>query len=521
MKPQAASGLALTSRLCRLASAANSGEGPSGTQIWLGRTPLGPQPLVTLTLRRMAARRAAWGAARQDEPKREPLETLAEMKTRQGQSLTVERRGDRQPWSVALRMFGPAYLVAVGYMDPGNWATDLAAGSRYGYGLLWVVAASSLMAMVLQSLCCRLGIATGWDLAQACRLLLPKAWRIPLWLLAEVAIVACDLAELVGSAIALQLLFKLPLPWGVALTAADTLLLLALQRSGVRRLEALIIALVALVGACFAWELLLLRPNWLQVAAGFVPQPSVLHNGQQLYLAAGILGATVMPHNLYLHSALVKRLPLGEHEASRPLALRLATLDSVIALSFAFLVNAAILILAAGAFHGVVHHPVDDLRQAHTLLSPLLGTSLAGTLFAVALLAAGQSSTLTATLAGQVVMEGFLDLRLPDWQRRLITRAVALIPAMATVIWMGDQATAQLLVLSQVVLSLQLPFAVIPLVLFCSRRALMHELQTPLWLRGISWLCAAAIVGINLSLLSTVMGSFRPWQWLTLTERLG
>jgi manganese transport protein len=414
---------------------------------------------------------------------------------------------DQLPWSVAARMFGPAYLVAVGYMDPGNWATDLAAGSRYGYGLLWVVTVSSGMAMVLQSLSCRLGIATGWDLAQSCRRLLPDAWRIPLWLLAEAAIVACDLAELVGSAIALQLLFGLPLPWGVALTAADTLLLLALQRFGIRRLEALIIALVALVGACFAWELLLLRPDWLQVAAGFLPQPSLLRDRRQLYIAAGILGATVMPHNLYLHSALVNTRRWPEPPPTKPVLLRLASLDSVMALSFAFLVNAAILILAAGAFHGIVAEPVEDLRQAHTLLSPLLGTSLAGIVFAVALLAAGQSSTVTATLAGQVVMEGFLNLRLPDWQRRLITRALALIPALGTVMLLGDQATVQLLVLSQVVLSLQLPFAVIPLVQFCSRRGLMGELRAPQWLQLISWLCAAAIVIINVSLLTAVVGA--------------
>ena len=439
------------------------------------------------------------------------------MKDGQGDGLTLDRPRDRLSWSVALRMFGPAYLVAVGYMDPGNWATDLAAGSRYGYGLLWVVAASSLMAMVLQSLCCRLGIATGLDLAQACRRLLPDAWRIPLWLLAEVAIVACDLAELVGSAIALQLLFGLPLPWGVALTAGDTLLLLALQHFGLRRLEALIIALVAMVGACFAWELALLKPNWMQVAAGFVPQPSVLRDGQQLYIAAGILGATVMPHNLYLHSALVNTRRWPEHPPSKPLLLRLANLDSVMALSFAFLVNAAILILASGAFHGVVAEPVEDLRQAHTLLSPLLGTTLAGTVFAVALLAAGQSSTVTATMAGQVVMEGFLNLRLPDWQRRLITRALALIPAMATVMLLGDEATAHLLVLSQVLLSLQLPFAVIPLVQFCSRSGLMGALRAPIWLQGISWLCAAMIVIVNTSLLTSVVGSIRPWEWIPIT----
>ncbi len=437
---------------------------------------------------------------------------LAIAANREGQDVGLERGRERLNWSVAARMFGPAYLVAVGYIDPGNWATDLAAGSRYGYGLLWVVAVSSGMAMVLQSLSCRLGIATGWDLAQACRRLLPDAWRIPLWLLAEVAIVACDLAELVGSAIALQLLFGLPLPWGVALTAGDTLLLLVLQRLGVRRMEELIIALVALVGACFAWELLLLKPNWLQVAAGFLPQPSVLRDGRQLYLAAGILGATVMPHNLYLHSALVNTRRWPEHPPTKPLLLRLASLDSVMALSFAFLVNAAILILAAGAFHGVVAEPVEDLRQAYTLLTPLLGTNLAGTVFAVALLAAGQSSTVTATMAGQVVMEGFLDLRLPDWQRRLITRAVALIPAMATVVLLGDQATAHLLVLSQVVLSLQLPFAVIPLVQFCTRRGLMGELLAPNWLQVISWLCAGAIVIVNVSLLFTVLASFRPWQ---------
>jgi manganese transport protein len=401
-------------------------------------------------------------------------------------------------------MCGPAYLVAVGYMDPGNWATDLAAGSRFGFGLLWVVALSSLMAMVLQSLCCRLGIATGQDLAQACRTWLSPGWRLPLWLLAEVAIVACDLAELVGSAIALQLLFGLPLPWGVLLTAADTLLLLALQRFGMRRLEALIIALVALIGACFAIELILLQPNWPAVAAGLIPQAASLRDGEQLYLAAGILGATVMPHNLYLHSSLVqtRRWP-GQPGASQR-ALRFATLDAGLALSLAFLVNAAILILAGGAFHQAVA-PVDDLRQAYRLLTPLLGTSLASLLFAVALLAAGQSATITATLAGQVVMEGFLSLKLLDWQRRLLTRALALIPAMATVMLLGDAATAQLLVMSQVVLSLQLPFAVIPLVHFCGQRGLMGELRSPAWLRALSWLCAAVIVLINTALLLALL----------------
>lgn len=315
-------------------------------------------------------------------------------------------------------MLGPAYLVAVGYMDPGNWATDLAAGSTYGYQLLWIVALSSAMAMLLQSLCCRLGIATGMDLAQACARLLPSPWRLPLWLLAEVAIVACDLAELVGSAIALQMLFRLPLPWGVALTAADTLLLLALQRFGIRRLEALVIALVALIGGCFVVQLLLLQPNWAEVAQGFVPRVATLKNGNQLYLAAGILGATVMPHNLYLHSSLVQTRQWPEGAGSKQQALAFSSLDTAVALSLAFMINASILILAAGRFHDTKLGPVSDLSQAYDLLSPSLGTSLASTLFAVALLASGQSSTLTATMAGQIVMEGFLHIRLPDWQRR-------------------------------------------------------------------------------------------------------
>ena len=400
-----------------------------------------------------------------------------------------------------LRVLGPGYLVAVGYMDPGNWATDLAAGSQFGYRLLWVIGLSSLMAMVLQSLCCRLGIATRLDLAQACSRLLPRFCRIPLWLLAEVGIIACDLAELVGSAIALQLLFGLPLLWGVGLTAADTLLLLALQRFGIRRLEALVIALVALVGGCFAVEMLLLQPNWSQVGLGFIPQAASLRDGQQLFLAAGILGATVMPHNLYLHSSLVQSRRWSGGQVAQRRALAFSTWDTLIALSLAFLINVSILVLAAGSFYGRMPQPVTDLSEAYRLLTPMLGTSLASVLFGVALLAAGQSSTLTATMAGQVVMEGFLNLRLPDWKRRLLTRGLALIPALATVLLLGEQATNQLLVLSQVVLSLQLPFAVIPLVWFCGRRGLMGELQAPRWLLGLAWACAALIVLINGSLL--------------------
>ena len=407
------------------------------------------------------------------------------------------------------RVLGPAYLVAVGYMDPGNWATDLAAGSTSGYALLWVVALSSAMAMVLQSLCCRLGIATGLDLAQACRQLLPPGWRLPLWLLAEVAMIATDLAELVGSAIALKLLFGLPLAWGVSLTAADTLLLLALQHQGLRRLEALVIAMVALIGACFVVELVLLKPDWAAVAHGFVPNPLAMANHQQLFLAAGILGATVMPHNLYLHSSLVKTRQWPDHPKARHWALRLATADMAIALAMAFLVNAAILVLAGGAFYGQGLPLVTDLGQAYRLLTPMLGTSLASLAFGVALLAAGQSSTITGTLAGQVVMEGFLDLRLPLWQRRLLTRGMALIPAMATVLLLGEGATNQLLVLSQVVLSLQLPFAAVPLVWFCGQARTMGNLRSPLALQLLSWLCIGTIVTINLSLLISLAGSLR------------
>ena len=410
------------------------------------------------------------------------------------------------PFGTFLRVMGPGVLVAVGYMDPGNWATDLAAGSRYGYGLLWVVGLSSLMAMVLQALCCRLGIATGMNLAQACRRLLPRAWCIPLWLLAELAIVACDLAELVGTAIALQLLFGLPLAWGVVLTVLDTLLLLMLQRWGMQRLEALIVALVALVGACFAVEMLLLQPDWHTVLAGFRPRPLALWEGERLLLAAGILGATVMPHNLYLHAELVRSRSWPDRADQGRRALRYSTIGTVVALSFALLVNAAILVLAGGSFHGRLAEPVVDLAQAYRLLTPLLGTSLASLLFGVALLAAGQSSTITGTLAGQVVMEGFLDLRVAAWQRRLITRGLALIPAMTTALLLGERATNQLLVLSQVVLSLQLPFAVIPLVWFCGRRAVMGALRAPLWLQTVGWGCAAGIVLINGSLLVTSLG---------------
>ncbi|WP_254933399.1 Nramp family divalent metal transporter [Cyanobium sp. WAJ14-Wanaka] len=421
--------------------------------------------------------------------------------TGQRRALSVWIPANGSALSTFLRVLGPGYLVAVGYMDPGNWATDLAAGSQFGYSLLWVVGISSLMAMLLQSLCCRLGIASGLDLAEACAKHLPEQMRLPLWVLAELAIVACDLAELVGSAIALQLLVGLPLPWGVALTALDTLLLLLLQRWGVRHLEAIVIALVVLVGSCFAVELVLLQPNWTAVAQGFIPQIDQLRGGQQWFLAAGIVGATVMPHNLYLHSSLVKSRVWEKQPGVRQLALRFSTLDALIALSLAFVVNAAILVLAGGSFYGRFENPISDLGQAYHLLTPVLGTSLASLLFGIALLAAGQSSTITATLAGQVVMEGFLNLRLPDWQRRLLTRGLALIPAMVTVIVLGDMGINKLLVLSQVLLSLQLPFAAIPLVWICSRPEIMGDLVAPRWLQILGWLSAGLIVVINAALL--------------------
>ena len=392
---------------------------------------------------------------------------------------------------------GPGYLVAVGYMDPGNWATDLAGGSAYGYLLLSVVLASSLAAMVLQSLSARLGIGAGRDLAQACRDAFPAWVNLPLWAMCELAIVACDLAELIGAAVALQLLFGLPLLVGVLLTGLDVILLLALQRLGVRWLEAVVIALLAVIGGAFAVELWLSRPDWAAAAAGLVPSPRLVSDPTALYLAVGILGATVMPHNLYLHSALVqsRRYPLTPE--GRRDALRFATVDSTVALVFAFFVNAAILILAASAFHARGLHEVAELQDAHRLLAPLLGAPAAAMLFALALLASGQNSTITGTLAGQVVMEGFLGLRLKPWLRRVITRGVALIPAVAVTASLGERGTAQLLVLSQVVLSLQLPFALIPLVMFTADGRKMGPLKSPAWLSGLGWAIAAVILAAD------------------------
>ncbi|MCE2940154.1 MAG: Nramp family divalent metal transporter [Gemmatimonadetes bacterium] len=403
-------------------------------------------------------------------------------------------------WRKLLAFAGPGYLVAVGYMDPGNWATDLAGGSRFGYALLSVILISNLMAVLLQGLASRLGIVTGRDLAQACRDAYSRPVSLALWVLAELAIAATDLAEVIGTAIALNLLFGLPLWLGVLITAFDVLLLLTLQHRGFRLLEALVITLVATVGACFVFELALARPDWAGVARGFVPTPAIVTDPAMLYLAMGILGATVMPHNLYLHSSIVQTRKYEESASGRREAVRFAFLDSTIALSFALFINASILILAAATFHSRGNTTVAEIQDAYRLLTPLLGGG-ASVAFAVALLASGQNSTITGTLAGQIVMEGFLDLRLRPWVRRLITRLIAIVPAALTAIFFGERGTAQLLVLSQVILSLQLSFAVVPLVRFTADRAKMGEFVIPRWTAALAWLVALVIGALNAWLL--------------------
>lgn len=402
------------------------------------------------------------------------------------------------PWRRALAFFGPGLLVAVGYMDPGNWATDLAGGARFGYLLLAVIALSSLLAMVLQHLALKLGVATGQDLAQACRASYGRGTNFTLWVFCEIAIIACDLAEVIGAAVALNLLFRLPLFVGVLLTAADVLLLLLLQRRGFRWLEAVVGALIALIAGCFAYELIVSRPEWAGVFGGLIPRAEIVRNPEALFLAVGILGATVMPHNLYLHSSIVQTRAYERDPAGRRTAVRFATWDSNLALGFAFFVNAAILILSAAAFHRTGQHDVAEIADAHRLLAPTLGAPLAGVVFAVALLASGQNSTLTGTLAGQIVMEGFLNLRLRPWVRRLVTRAIAIVPAAFVAATAGEQGVGQLLLLSQVVLSLQLSFAVVPLVMFTSDRRKMGEFVNGPWLKGFAWSAAALIAGLNL-----------------------
>jgi manganese transport protein len=396
-----------------------------------------------------------------------------------------------------LAFAGPGYLVAVGYMDPGNWATDIGGGSKFGYTLLSVIVVSNFMAMILQALSAKLGIATGRDLAQACREQYSRRTSFILWVLCEIAIAACDLAEVLGSAVALKLLFGLPLLAGVVITGLDVLIVLALQGRGFRLIEAFVVTLIASIAACFAYEIFFAQPLWREAAHGLLPHAEILRNREMLYIAIGIIGATVMPHNLYLHSSIVQTRAFGPSVRDRREALRYAVLDSTVALGFALFVNAAILILGAAAFHTRGLHDVAEIADAYKLLSPVLGASLASTLFACALLASGQNSTLTGTLAGQIVMEGFLDIRLKPWLRRLITRAIAIIPAVLVIGIAGEGKVTSLLILSQVVLSFQLPFAVIPLIKFTGNRAKMGEFVNSRFTSVIAWTVAVVILFLN------------------------
>ena len=404
-------------------------------------------------------------------------------------------------WRKMMAFAGPGYLVAVGYMDPGNWATDLAGGARFGYTLLTVIMLSNLMAILLQALSARLGIASGRDLAQACRDHYSRRVTFVLWLLCEVAIAACDLAEVIGSAIALNLLFGIPLFWGVCLTSLDVLIVLYLQQYRFRYVEALVVLLILGIAGSFAVELALARPDLGAVLRGLVPDPEIARNPDMLYIAVGILGATVMPHNLYLHSSIVQTRKYLDSVDSRREAVRFATIDSTVALMSALFLNGAILVMAAATFHGTGNESVADISDAYLLLAPLLGTQLASTLFAVALLFSGQNATLTGTLAGQIVMEGFLNIRLRPWLRRLITRLIAIVPALVTVALYGEQGTSALLILSQVVLSLQLPFAVFPLVMFTGDRKKMGSLAAPRWMMVLAWPVAIVIAALNVWML--------------------
>lgn len=403
-------------------------------------------------------------------------------------------------WRKLLAFLGPGYLVAVGYMDPGNWATSLAGGSKFGYALLSVALLSNLMAIVLQSLCTRLGVGAGRDLAQACRDSFPRWVSLPLWLSAELAITATDLAEVIGTAIGLNLLFHIPLGIGVILTAADVFLILALQAFGFRWIEAFVVTMLGVIAACFALQIALAHPDWGAVLGGFVPTREILVNREMLYLALGILGATVMPHNLYLHSGLVQTRFIGESREEKREAIKLATIDTSIALCLALTINASILILAAATFHRAGQTDIAELDQAHAFLAPLLGSTLAPTLFAIALLCCGLNSTITATLSGQIVMEGFLNWRIAPWLRRLVTRLIAIVPAVVVTLLAGEKATGRLLILSQVVLSLQLPFAVVPLVAFTANRAKMGALVAPRWLTALAALTSALIIALNAKL---------------------
>src|SRR5438552_1052850 len=414
---------------------------------------------------------------------------------------TIVVPGTASFWRKLIAFSGPGFLVAVGYMDPGNWATDLAGGARFGYALLSVIMISNLMAILLQHLCIKLGVATGRDLAQACRdhYGTPTIWF--LWIICEVAIAACDLAEVVGSAIGLQLLFGIPLVWGCFITASDVLLVLYLQTKGFRYIEAIVITLITIIGGCFAAEIIFAQPSLAGILGGFVPGPRIVANQEMLYVSIGILGATVMPHNLYLHSSIVQTRKFEQTPDGRREAIKFATIDSTLALMFALFINAAILILAAAAFHWSGHRDVAEIRDAYQLLSPLLGVGIASGLFAIALLASGQNSTLTGTLAGQIVMEGFLNIRIKPWLRRLITRLIAIVPAVLVIGLAGESKTTELLVASQVVLSMQLGFAVWPLMRFTSERAKLGEFSNKLWLKILGWATTLIIITLNMKLL--------------------
>jgi manganese transport protein len=405
-------------------------------------------------------------------------------------------------WRKAAAFLGPGYLVAVGYMDPGNWATSLAGGAKFGYALLFVALLSNIMAIILQHLCARMAVATGRDLAQACRDAYPRVVSYPLWFLAEIAICATDLAEVIGTAIGLNLLFGIPLEIGVVITALGVFLILYLQNKGFRWIGAFIITLLGVIAVCLLVQIMMADPEWGAVIQGFAPTTQIVTNPDMLYLALGIIGATVMPHNLYLHSGIVQTRAYGETLPEKREAMTFATVDSTVALMFALTINASILILAAAAFHRTGNTGVEELEKAHLLLSPLLGSAIAPTLFAIALLCCGLNSTVTATMAGQIVMEGFLDLRLPPWLRRLMTRLVAIVPATAVTMAYGESGTAKLLILSQVILSLQLPLAVIPLVMITASRSKMGQLAAPRWLTAIAGVVAAVIVALNIKLLA-------------------
>ena len=441
--------------------------------------------------------RSGWGFTRKGGAEKSLSEVYA--------SIAVPAGGS---WLRRLLAFsGPGYMVSVGYMDPGNWATDLAGGSKFGYTLLSVIMISNLMAILLQALAARLGIASGRDLAQACRDAYPRSVGIALWVVCELAIIACDLAEVIGTAIALKLLFGIPLVAGALITALDAFLLLLLMNRGFRFLEAFIVALLIVIAICFLVQIVLAAPPVAELFAGFIPSTQIVTNPAMLYIAIGIIGATVMPHNLYLHSSIVQTRGFARTDEGKRHAIRWATADSTIALMLALFVNAAILIVAAAVFHA--HgKDVEEIEQAYALLSPLLGVGIASVLFAVALLASGMNSTVTATLAGQIVMEGFLHLRLPHWMRRLVTRAIAIVPVVAVTALYGEQGTAKLLILSQVVLSMQLPFAVIPLVHFVSDRNKMGNFAISRGLAALAWVVAGIIVVLNVKLLfDTVMGA--------------